>query len=622
MSKHPPDSPAPDRPRLRDRLADPRLISWPSFAISSVLLSYEIWLYGITVFALSQVFVFALLVLARWSYLARGFARRHASVMVVTIVLASTIGSIVAQSLLAEPDTVVGMDGAFTRMIVIPAAGLLSVSLIDYRDKVRDLRATAQQLATTRDAGLASLAAERDEIIQRVRTSLEASIAELRGSSTDRAGADLSSLAQETVRPLSHELAHATPRFTAAPSAPVRIRWSSVVSDVAAQPLLIPWLMALTSAIMSIRFTFAQSDVAVGSTLTTIGPLTVSMDAPAVLTSLGFVLIVFASMWILTALAARITQPILQRSSADARWITIAVSVLGIGIALQLILVVVPILPGPLSDIRTDPIGRFLAFLPVVVIALVLAIARTASLARESIIDELGAINSELQWEVARIRLDLWAQQRRFAQAVHGPLQAAITASALLLTNRGAQDPHTAIEAAHVRIKAALENLIVHQDSIVDLQSGLDEIARTWDGVCEVSMHISDNARPLLEADDICRQATVMVIGESVANAAIHGNATHVEVNIEVDPSRFIRLTIDDNGAGIDTSAHSGLGSAILDDACGAWEVSNTEDGARLLALVAFAASSSPGSRSLAGTNSGHAKVHTQGFVDAPHVQR
>lgn len=143
MSKHPPDTHSSERIGLRARLADPRLISWPTFAISSVLLSYEIWLHGLLDFIAAQVVVFSLLFVARVLYLKRRYASRHAWVMVTTIVVTSLFGAIFAQLLFAEANALVTVDGAFTRMIVIPAAGLLSVSLIDYRNNVHELRATA-----------------------------------------------------------------------------------------------------------------------------------------------------------------------------------------------------------------------------------------------------------------------------------------------------------------------------------------------------------------------------------------------------------------------------------------------------------------------------------------------
>lgn len=621
MSKSQPEHLSQEKPRLRSRLADPRLISWPTFAISSVLLSYEIWLYGVADFVAAQVCVFTLLALARVGYLGRRYPSHHAWVMVSTIVFASLVGAIFAQLLLADPNTMVTVDGAFVRMIAIPAAGLLSISLIDYRNNVRELRATAGQLQATRDAGLESLWAAREEIVQRVHASLEDAVADLRNDDHDQLAGELASLAQETVRPLSHELARSAPDFVPASAPASRVRWSVVLADVAATPLIVPWLMAFAVALMSIRFTFAESDEGQNTASSQLGAVTISVNLESLAASLAFLGLIFVSVWVLSAVAVQVTRPILQRVSGGKRWIAIVASVVGIGIGLQVILIVIPVLPGPLSVIQTDPVGRFWAFAPVVVIALVFAIARTVSFARASVIDELKAVNTELAWEVARIRLDLWAQQRRFAQSIHGPLQAAITASALLLAESSASTRADAIDAAHDRIKSALDRLVDHHDSVISWETGLFEIERTWEGVCEVAVNVNARAARVLERDDTCRQATLMVIGESVANAAIHGKATRADVNVDVDQSRFIRLTIEDNGTGIDATGNSGLGSAILDDACGEWEVINTEDGARLFALVAFAATSSPEEWSLRATRSGQVKVHTQRIVNALQVR-
>ena len=264
-----------------------------------------------------------------------------------------------------------------------------------------------------------------------------------------------------------------------------------------------------------------------------------------------------------------------------------AASVVGIGLGLQLVLLIVPFIPGPLAAITTDPIGRFWAFAPVVVIALVLAIARTASAARASVIGELEAVNTELTWEIARVRLELWAQQRRFALAIHGPLQAAITASAVLLASAEPRQHDEVVRDAHERIQLALSRVTGNRDSVVDLHLGLAEITGTWEGVCEVSVDVEPDAESLLVNDATCRQALLMVIGESIANAAIHGKATFANVKIAVDHERFIRVTIHDDGTGIDALASAGLGSALLDEACGEWELIDTGGGAQLTALLA-----------------------------------
>ena len=589
MSKHPPEQTAHRRLTLRTRLRDPRLISWPTFVISSALLSYEVAQFGVGDFVLSQVFVFALLAGARLLYLRRGYAQRHTWVMITTIIVASLIGSIGAQLLLAETNAAVGADGAFTRMIVIPAAGLLSVSLIDYRDNVRALRATARQLEATRNAGLSSLTTAREEMTARVRATLTSTLDELASDVSVVGAEDLAALAQETVRPLSHELASSTPVFTPASAQPSRLRWTSVLSDVAARPLIIPWLMALAVSVTSIRFTFAQSDVAVGSTITTIGPLTLSVDGAALLSSLTFLLIVFVTVWVLAELAVRVTRPMLRRLSGGARWWVVAASVVGIGLGLQLVLLVVPFIPGPLAAITTDPIGRFWAFAPVVVIALVLAIARTASAARASVIGELEAVNIELTWEIARVRLELWAQQRRFALSIHGPLQAAITASAVLLASAEPRQHDEVVRDAHERIKSALSRVTGNHDSVVDLRLGLAEITGTWEGVCEVSVDVDPDAESLLVNDATCRQALVMVIGESIANAAIHGHASRAQVAITVNEERFIVIQVINDGSILDDASVPGLGSALMNEACASWSVENADGQTRLTAVLASA---------------------------------
>lgn len=69
MSKHLPNTTPRSKVRFRTRLADPRIVSWPTLAISSALLGYEVFFGSLALFALTQILVFGLLALARWIYL-------------------------------------------------------------------------------------------------------------------------------------------------------------------------------------------------------------------------------------------------------------------------------------------------------------------------------------------------------------------------------------------------------------------------------------------------------------------------------------------------------------------------------------------------------------------------
>ncbi len=589
MSTSPPDRSPPAHLGFRSRLADPRLISWYSLAISSALLSYEIWLRGIAVFALSQVFVFALLAIARVLYLRRRYPRRHAWVMMTTVVVSSFFGVVLAQIPFTTSDTVVAADGAFSRMVVIPIAGLLSISLSDYRATMHALRTSREQLTITRDEGLAAMASARREMALRVESSLETTLTSLTADDPSIDHRHLASLAQDTVRPLSHELASGTPEFTPRSVDASRVQWSTVLAEVAVRPLIVPWLMALGVTILSIRFTFAQSSDPVGLSQVTFGPLTLSINVESLIASFTFLAVILISVWLLSLVIARVTRPILPRLSGGTRWLVVAASVLAIGVGLQIVLVLALSGIGPLGGIESDPWGRFWAFAPVVVIALVLAFVRTVSLARSALVHQQELLNADLAWEIAKIRLDLWAQQRRFAQAVHGPLQAAITASALLIAQAPEDSARRAdlVRDAHDRIVKAFHTVIDDDASVASLNAALEDIVRTWSGVCEVKLDVGAAAHAALAHDNTCRQATVMVVGEAVANAVIHGHATRAQVDIAVTDGRFITVMVVNDGDPSKADPPSGLGSAMLDDVSGQWHVTNEAEGTRLTAVLA-----------------------------------
>ncbi len=517
--------------------------------------------------------------------------------MITTIVITSVIGVVAAQLLLSEPNSVVTADGAFARIIVIPIAGLLGIFLVDYRDNVRELTQVREQLITTRHQGLAAITAARLDVIHRVETSLAETLDELAHTThADGRALDaskLSDLAGKTVRPLSHALAQQTPDFRPTDLPPPRVPWREVLSDIAARPLLSPWWMSLGVTIMSIRLTFAEVPDANPATQVSLGPLGLSVDGESLLTSMGFLALLFAFTWTLTWIVSRVSTPILRASTAGKRWLIVLISVVIIGLGLELVLNLATRAPGPVAIEDPQMWERFWTYAPILVIALVLAIIRAISLARRFVLRDLESANADLTWEVARIRLDLWAQQRQLAQAVHGPLQAAITASALLLTRESSPQPDSSateqdlVRDAQTRISAALRGLANPRQPVESMAAGLRDIQRTWVGVCELSPEVSASATAIVDGDPTLRQAAVAIIGEAVANAAIHGQASRVDISVQSEERGFIVVNVRDNGTGIDLAKTGGLGSAFLDELTTNWRLEREGDVTSLTASLA-----------------------------------
>ena len=100
-------------------------------------------------------------------------------------------------------------------------------------------------------------------------------------------------------------------------------------------------------------------------------------------------------------------------------------------------------------------------------------------------------------------------------------------------------------------------------------------------------MNVDSQASRVLESDDVCRQATVTVIGESVANAAIHGKATSAQVTITVNEERFLVIQVLTAGSTPDNASTPGLGSALMNEACASWGFENADGQTRLTAALA-----------------------------------
>jgi len=201
----------------------------------------------------------------------------------------------------------------------------------------------------------------------------------------------------------------------------------------------------------------------------------------------------------------------------------------------------------------------------------------------------LQETNDDLGWEVAKIREALWQQRRSLSRALHGPLKSALNAGTIQIQSaamQGAEVPPAVFDSVRSNISDALSGLQAHSTNPVDLTHQISLLERTWVGVCQLHVDAADEVLERLAADHVCAAATVDIVGEAVANAAIHAGAKNAWITLALDGHRILDITVRDDGKTGSAEPVPGLGSRILDEVCTDWDLDVSPMGSTLQASL------------------------------------
>jgi hypothetical protein len=193
----------------------------------------------------------------------------------------------------------------------------------------------------------------------------------------------------------------------------------------------------------------------------------------------------------------------------------------------------------------------------------------------------------ELEMAEARFRRQLWMNRRNLTWVLHGPIQSALVSSGLALSGTAVSDADR--ERVQVNLAAALNQLDSSSTAHPDLTTAIEGLAAVWSRSCTVLWRISPGAEALLEND---RDAVVCigeVVREGVSNAVRHGRAGWIDVDID-ERQGLLRVSVQDNGTGLSSTADAGLGSAMFDEITHSWTRTAAAGMTTLVAWVPAAA--------------------------------
>ena len=569
--------------RLREawwRVGLPDAISWPAF-IATLLAGVMGYLAngraaiplinGLAIALVGQLVLWLPLVLLRLTLLRN--ARRSRPLLVLVVFLAGA--GLRAIAMIAITSELYGLQslrllgwfvGIFSNIgPVFVVSAIVVSSLRERRRQITYLAGNQKRIEESLIEVDGALSQRNVEAVDRVRGILERELTKLDGTHAQASLATLQRTAVEVVRPMSHELAKSVPRHLA----PV----------VAPTTPLVPWVRVLDSAATGMPFRPLLIGALMGWEL---------LGAISIRPADALLFVLFDVMFLIGfALANRVVERVNRKRTAGFRISTTILMSLAVSWSIA---ATVPALLGT----TTSDYGFIVAF---VVLGPGFALGTTilSALARERerVIGELTESTKQLERVLVRQREVEWFQQKALSRALHGPIQMAVTAAAIRLDasiREGTVQPGI-VNSVRQELLTGLDVLHQAPGEVTSLDTAIERMRATWDGVCSIEATVSDAAGAVIAADGVLRSCVIDIVTESVSNAVCHAKADQTRLEIALDPqaSDVLMVEVVSNGRGDALSENRGLGTQQLDDWTLTWSREINEQGSVLEAALPVA---------------------------------
>jgi signal transduction histidine kinase len=201
-----------------------------------------------------------------------------------------------------------------------------------------------------------------------------------------------------------------------------------------------------------------------------------------------------------------------------------------------------------------------------VVVGATVFVAQFSQLQRKTTTEKLEAVNQQIEIVNASLRQELWLNRRRTAAVLHGPVQAALYASAIKLAQSSKPTPELVLEVQG-DIQDALEKL--NNPSNLDgekISEVLGQIVEVWSDAAEITVNLPEALEKEIATKPLASEALIEVSREFINNAIKHGRAKKIALSVRrIDDYRFSIEVLDD-GIGVPPGAKPGFGSKLLNE--------------------------------------------------------
>jgi signal transduction histidine kinase len=451
------------------------------------------------------------------------------------------------------------LGGPIFTFVTLTVAAVLASNYQRHRELLAALADERYRLQIRSASIRAKVQIQREELLEKVRSLLDPAIAKIQakltGESSNEVINSLRSTVDDVVRPLSVEVAEASDELEAE-SGRAQIREKAPIPKrIMLGEFLVPLWAALIASI-------------------TLVPVSFLFETPA--NSVIILLTSFFSMLLILGLIQRITLnlPVHPVLAAVAVPVFYAVS-------LSPFYAVAPIFEWAVS---TEQIHSLLLFGAVV--GGTTFAAQFAQLQRKSTTEKLEAVNQQLEILNAALRQELWLNRRRTASVLHGPVQAALFASAMKLSQDEKPTPKLVAEVEQ-DIQSALEKLNNPSNlELADVSAVLNQIIDIWSDAADISIQIPEELEAAIAKLPLTSEALIEISREFITNAIKHGKASKVSLEVSRLDGARIAIEVIDDGQGLPPGAKPGFGSKLLTELSLVWRQTRVGDATRSYAEI------------------------------------
>ena len=429
------------------------------------------------------------------------------------------------------------IGGPIFTFVTLTLAAVLASNYQRHRESLAALADERYRLQI-RSAGIrAKVQIQREELLEKIRRLLDPAIAKIQanltGQSSTEAIDSLRSTVDDVVRPLSMEVAEASDELEAESGKAVLREKAPKPSRILLGEFIIPLWATLILTLVLVPAAFLVE------------------DSP---NSLVILLTVFLSMF----LGLGLFQWITMKLPVPPFLATLLVPSL-YAISLVPMYFVDDLLQWNVTVQQVHALLFFGACVGATTFA-----AQFSQLQRKATTENLSAVNLELEILNASLRQELWLNRRRTASVLHGPVQAALFASAMKLSQE--QKPTAALVAeVEQDISAALEKLNnpsnLEGDDISDI---LNQIVEIWSDAAEITIEIPTDLEAAIVRAPLASEALIEISREFITNAIKHGKASKVSLKVSRLDDLRIAIQVVDDGQGLPPGAKPGFGSKLL----------------------------------------------------------
>jgi signal transduction histidine kinase len=499
----------------------------------------------------------AVLLVARWLLVGKEQKSRPAFVLTAFLIAGFARGVVILSLDVLTGQHQVGQElfrllgGPIFSFVTFTLAAVLASNFQRHRESLAALADERYRLQI-RSAGIrAKVQIQREELLGKVRSLLDPAIAKIQanltGTSSTEAIASLRSTVDEVVRPLSLEVAEASDELEAESGKAVIREKAPTPSRIMLGEFIVPLWASLILSIVLVPAAFLLEDP---------------------LSSLTILLCAFLSMFL---------------GLGFFQWLTMKLPVPPFLVALLVpsfsAISLIPIYFAAEElewNVTVEQVNALLLF--GVCVGVTTFAAQFSQLQRKATTENLVGVNQQLEILNASLRQELWLNRRRTASVLHGPVQAALFASAMKLSQEQKPTAELVTEVEQ-DISAAIEKLNnpsnLEGEDISDL---LNQIVDIWSDAAKITIEIPELLEAAIARSPLASEALIEISREFITNAIKHGKASSVSLEVSRLDDLRIAIKVVDDGQGLPPGAKPGFGSKLLSELSLVWRQTREGD--------------------------------------------